>query len=393
MNAQTFQTAPIYTSFHGLSTLDSPHTMAAASDTVFPHSPLTVKKIGSVESLPTNKATNVRNDGSLTRHAQNRTSCHLDLLDARTLTDLTDNTLDSETPGCKNQTASPYNNNNKTCHKTNKDKSVELYKTEWCRNWQELGVCRYGKKCRYAHSAAEMRKIERHPRYKTQICRTYHEKGTCPYGVRCTFIHEQPTSSNLNIYSTEISTTRNSSKPSTDVRRSKSASLAVSKTDTADESQSTTLPWLVQSGTNFVGDQPNENKAMLPLSQMKNVAHSRSASSTSSCWSPTLPNNIWGHPGFYSEILIFDLHSQAEITTEFTKRQKRSSSIASTSSLDSSIFPADETSPKLDQTVIYSQETTNYISPIDDTWSDFTWLSLKPDMLKRPTTACLTAGP
>jgi hypothetical protein len=184
MNAQTFQTAPIYTSFHGMSTLDSPQTMAAASDTVFPHSPLTVKKIGSVESLLTNKATNVRNDGSLTRHAQNRTSCHLDLLDARTLTDLTDNTLDpvnnsekqqlflsmpegnfisdsmlespllkkikdskaqtsdQETPGCKNQTASPYSNNNKACHKTNKDKSVELYKTEWCRNWQELGVCR-----------------------------------------------------------------------------------------------------------------------------------------------------------------------------------------------------------------------------------------------------------
>jgi hypothetical protein len=188
MKAQTFQATPIYTNFYGLSSLESPHTMAAASDTVLPHSPLTVKKIGSVESLPTNKATNVRNDGRLTRHAQNRTSCHLDLdlLDARTPTDLIDKTLvpinnsekqqlfssltdgnfvsdsklespllrkiqdskaqtfDYETSSCKNhtsnQTASPYNN--KACHKTNKDKSVELYKTEWCRNWQELGVCR-----------------------------------------------------------------------------------------------------------------------------------------------------------------------------------------------------------------------------------------------------------
>ncbi|KAI8145639.1 hypothetical protein BJV82DRAFT_491206, partial [Fennellomyces sp. T-0311] len=63
------------------------------------------------------------------------------------------------------------------------------YKTEYCRNWTELGQCRYGKKCRYAHGDAELRVVPRHSRYKTQICRAYHVDGACPYGVRCTFIH------------------------------------------------------------------------------------------------------------------------------------------------------------------------------------------------------------
>ncbi|ORZ17808.1 hypothetical protein BCR42DRAFT_325672, partial [Absidia repens] len=64
------------------------------------------------------------------------------------------------------------------------------YKTEYCRNWTELGHCRYGTKCRYAHGANELRKAPRHLLYKTQICRAYHEQGECPYGIRCTFIHE-----------------------------------------------------------------------------------------------------------------------------------------------------------------------------------------------------------
>ncbi|ORZ01451.1 hypothetical protein BCR43DRAFT_423842, partial [Syncephalastrum racemosum] len=64
-----------------------------------------------------------------------------------------------------------------------------LYKTEYCRNWTELGQCRYGRKCRYAHGLGELRQVTRPTRYKTQICRAYHVEGTCPYGVRCTFIH------------------------------------------------------------------------------------------------------------------------------------------------------------------------------------------------------------
>ncbi|CAO3639014.1 unnamed protein product [Mucor hiemalis] len=71
-----------------------------------------------------------------------------------------------------------------------KHKEVELYKTESCRNWTELGHCRYGKKCRYAHGSSELRTVHRHNRYKTQICRAYHMDGSCPYGIRCTFVHD-----------------------------------------------------------------------------------------------------------------------------------------------------------------------------------------------------------
>ncbi|KAI8575104.1 hypothetical protein K450DRAFT_9290 [Umbelopsis ramanniana AG] len=80
-----------------------------------------------------------------------------------------------------------------------KDKKADLYKTEMCRNWQEIGYCRYGKKCRYAHGHTELRAVKRHQRYKTEVCRTYHETGTCPYGVRCTFIHDEKSSANPNI--------------------------------------------------------------------------------------------------------------------------------------------------------------------------------------------------
>ncbi|ORE20159.1 WD40 repeat-like protein [Rhizopus microsporus] len=67
---------------------------------------------------------------------------------------------------------------------------ITLYKTEFCRNWIELGHCRYGTKCLYAHGEKEIRTVPRHARYKTQICRAYHSDGSCPYGVRCTFIHD-----------------------------------------------------------------------------------------------------------------------------------------------------------------------------------------------------------
>ncbi|CAO3657168.1 unnamed protein product [Mucor hiemalis] len=44
-------------------------------------------------------------------------------------------------------------------------------------------------KCQYAHGAADLREIDRHPKYKTQKCRTFHQTGACPYGNRCTFRH------------------------------------------------------------------------------------------------------------------------------------------------------------------------------------------------------------
>ncbi|GAA5811752.1 hypothetical protein MFLAVUS_005195 [Mucor flavus] len=70
-------------------------------------------------------------------------------------------------------------------------RKYQLFKTEMCRNWQEMGECRYSKKCRFAHGPEELRCLQRHVRYKTEICRTFHLTGTCLYGVRCTFIHDE----------------------------------------------------------------------------------------------------------------------------------------------------------------------------------------------------------
>ena len=63
------------------------------------------------------------------------------------------------------------------------------YKTELCRQFEEHGSCRYGDKCQFAHGAAELRSLVRHPKYKTEMCRTFHTTGFCPYGLRCHFIH------------------------------------------------------------------------------------------------------------------------------------------------------------------------------------------------------------
>lgn len=66
---------------------------------------------------------------------------------------------------------------------------TELYKTELCHTFVTTGVCRYGRRCRFAHGAQELRPVRRHPLFKTQPCRTWAEFGTCPYGHRCRFRH------------------------------------------------------------------------------------------------------------------------------------------------------------------------------------------------------------
>ena len=65
----------------------------------------------------------------------------------------------------------------------------KLYKTELCRSFEEMGYCRYGAKCQFAHGPEELRAVVRHPKYKTEVCRTFSINGTCPYGTRCRFIH------------------------------------------------------------------------------------------------------------------------------------------------------------------------------------------------------------
>lgn len=69
-------------------------------------------------------------------------------------------------------------------------KNTSLYKTELCRSFEDTGVCRYGKKCQFAHSRKELRVLARHPKYKTDMCKSFHSTGFCPYGSRCHFIHK-----------------------------------------------------------------------------------------------------------------------------------------------------------------------------------------------------------
>lgn len=38
----------------------------------------------------------------------------------------------------------------------------DRYKTEPCRSWEELGWCRYGERCQFAHGPEELRNIDRH---------------------------------------------------------------------------------------------------------------------------------------------------------------------------------------------------------------------------------------
>ncbi|XP_028920637.1 mRNA decay activator protein ZFP36 [Ornithorhynchus anatinus] len=63
------------------------------------------------------------------------------------------------------------------------------YKTELCRTFEESGRCKYGVKCQFAHGAAELRQLSRHPKYKTELCHKFYLHGQCPYGARCHFIH------------------------------------------------------------------------------------------------------------------------------------------------------------------------------------------------------------
>ena len=65
------------------------------------------------------------------------------------------------------------------------------YKTELCRSFQEVGSCKYGDKCQFAHGEEELRTVTRHPKFKTENCKSFHSTGFCPYGPRCHFIHNK----------------------------------------------------------------------------------------------------------------------------------------------------------------------------------------------------------
>lgn len=63
------------------------------------------------------------------------------------------------------------------------------YKTEMCHHLEEQGFCSFGAGCVYAHSAAELRPLPRHPKHRSQLCKDFHEGGFCSFGARCSFIH------------------------------------------------------------------------------------------------------------------------------------------------------------------------------------------------------------
>jgi Zinc finger domain len=62
-----------------------------------------------------------------------------------------------------------------------------------CKNWIEVGLCRYGNKCQFAHGEHEL--MGKAPpinnnKYKSKTCTTFTERLFCPYGQRCLFKHE-----------------------------------------------------------------------------------------------------------------------------------------------------------------------------------------------------------
>lgn len=62
-----------------------------------------------------------------------------------------------------------------------------------CKNWIEIGLCRYGNKCQFAHGENELMGKAlpvNNNKYKSKTCTTFNEKLYCPYGQRCLFKHE-----------------------------------------------------------------------------------------------------------------------------------------------------------------------------------------------------------
>lgn len=70
---------------------------------------------------------------------------------------------------------------------------MSRFKTELCNNLMELGDCKYGDRCHYAHGAHELRQVSRrHPKYRTEKCKNFELTGKCPFGPRCSYVHPRP---------------------------------------------------------------------------------------------------------------------------------------------------------------------------------------------------------
>ena len=66
-------------------------------------------------------------------------------------------------------------------HIMGKGKYNPLYKTEMCRNWSEMGHCRYGRTCQFAHGRSELRQVSRNSQWKAKPCGSW-LNGMLNYG-------------------------------------------------------------------------------------------------------------------------------------------------------------------------------------------------------------------
>ncbi|KAL9448167.1 hypothetical protein AB3S75_015607 [Citrus x aurantiifolia] len=72
-------------------------------------------------------------------------------------------------------------------------------KTELCRSREEVGMCRFGTKCQFAHGKEELRSTlfpTTKNKSEAQICKSF-ITGSCIYGSKCRFIHQVMTDSAL----------------------------------------------------------------------------------------------------------------------------------------------------------------------------------------------------
>ena len=52
---------------------------------------------------------------------------------------------------------------------------ITKYKTELCKNWIEVGTCRYGTKCQFAHGKDEQNSSKKHKKYRSKECNNFFE--------------------------------------------------------------------------------------------------------------------------------------------------------------------------------------------------------------------------
>lgn len=66
------------------------------------------------------------------------------------------------------------------------------YKSQLCKNFSQMGWCRYGMKCQYAHGYNDVALNVIQPKkmaYRTRRCNSFWNEGKCTYGKRCQFSH------------------------------------------------------------------------------------------------------------------------------------------------------------------------------------------------------------